>query len=174
MPTSWYSCTCMYSPTAQFYLGFALPLPQVNLIVNESVNTFFLSTKDRARSCCGTKLQGNNLNWFLFIWFTGPLAWAVLAWRNSLVFHSLDKITSLFIHLTPGILLHSLRWLATDPYMYVLRSTNQGILLQGLSNTWNCLKHDEVCNLQGEWCHLCTTDISALDSLFHLANSVLS
>jgi hypothetical protein len=39
----------------------------------------------------------------------------VLAWRNSLVFHSLDKTTSLFIHLTPNILLYALRWLDEDP-----------------------------------------------------------
>lgn len=45
----------------------------------------------------------------------GPLAWSVLAWRNSLVFHSLDKTTSLFIHLTPNILLYALRWLDNDP-----------------------------------------------------------
>lgn len=46
---------------------------------------------------------------------SGPLAWSVLAWRNSLVFHSLDKTTSLFIHLTPNILLYALRWLDEDP-----------------------------------------------------------
>jgi hypothetical protein len=28
----------------------------------------------------------------------GPLASAIVTWRNSLVFHSLDKVTSLFIH----------------------------------------------------------------------------
>jgi len=50
-----------------------------------------------------------------FAFCTGPLAWSVLAWRNSLVFHSLDKTTSLFIHLTPNILLYALRWLDEDP-----------------------------------------------------------
>ena len=29
----------------------------------------------------------------------GPLASAVITWRNSLVFHSLDKVISLFIHM---------------------------------------------------------------------------
>jgi hypothetical protein len=51
-----------------------------------------------------------------FAFSTGPLAWAILTWRNSLVFHSLDKTTSLFIHLTPGILMWTLRWFANDPY----------------------------------------------------------
>ena len=29
----------------------------------------------------------------------GPLASAVITWRNSLVFHDQDKVTSLFIHI---------------------------------------------------------------------------
>ncbi|GMK55113.1 hypothetical protein CspeluHIS016_0201690 [Cutaneotrichosporon spelunceum] len=29
----------------------------------------------------------------------GPLASAIITWRNSLVFHSIDKVTSLFIHI---------------------------------------------------------------------------
>jgi hypothetical protein len=51
---------------------------------------------------------------FVFFWFLptspslfiacyclshGPLASAVITWRNSLVFHDLDKVTSLFIHM---------------------------------------------------------------------------
>lgn len=50
----------------------------------------------------------------LWLWFTpesttlficcylltmGPLASAIITWRNSMVFHSLDKVTSLFIHM---------------------------------------------------------------------------
>lgn len=35
----------------------------------------------------------------------GPLAWAILAWRNSLVFHDLEKVTSLFIHIMPPLLM---------------------------------------------------------------------
>lgn len=38
----------------------------------------------------------------------GSLAWAIIAWRNSLVFHSMDKVTSLFIHIMPPVLLHTL------------------------------------------------------------------
>lgn len=30
---------------------------------------------------------------------TGPLMSAIITWRNSLVFHSIDKVTSLFIHM---------------------------------------------------------------------------
>lgn len=36
----------------------------------------------------------------------GNNAWAIAMWRNSLVFHSLDKVTSLVIHLMPPVVLH--------------------------------------------------------------------
>jgi hypothetical protein len=45
----------------------------------------------------------------------GPLLTAIVAWRNKLVFHDLDKITSLFIHLFPGLLTYTIRW-HTDLY----------------------------------------------------------
>ncbi|KAI5808772.1 hypothetical protein DFH27DRAFT_598380 [Peziza echinospora] len=38
----------------------------------------------------------------------GNNAWAIAMWRNSLVFHSLDKVTSLFIHIMPPLVLHSM------------------------------------------------------------------
>lgn len=38
----------------------------------------------------------------------GNNAVAIAMWRNSMVFHSLDKITSLFIHLMPPVTLHCL------------------------------------------------------------------
>lgn len=41
---------------------------------------------------------------------TGPLAWAIPVWRNSLVFHDIDKITSIFIHAFPGMLVFCMRW----------------------------------------------------------------
>ena len=33
----------------------------------------------------------------------GPLAWALIVWRCSLVFSSVDKIVSVLIHLLPGV-----------------------------------------------------------------------
>lgn len=44
----------------------------------------------------------------------GNNAWAIAMWRNALVFHSLDKVTSLFIHIMPPVVLHCLVHLA-DP-----------------------------------------------------------
>lgn len=40
----------------------------------------------------------------------GPLPWAVYLFRNSLVFHSLDRITSCFIHISPMLVMWCLRW----------------------------------------------------------------
>lgn len=50
----------------------------------------------------------------------GNNAVAIAMWRNSLVFHSLDKVTSLFIHIMPPVTLHSLVHL-TDPVILVER-----------------------------------------------------
>lgn len=39
----------------------------------------------------------------------GPLCTAIATWRNSLVFHSVDKVTSLFIHVYPPFVFTVLR-----------------------------------------------------------------
>ncbi|RUS29387.1 hypothetical protein BC938DRAFT_480719 [Jimgerdemannia flammicorona] len=50
----------------------------------------------------------------LFCLTHGPIAWAIIAWRNSFVFHSMDKVTSLFIHIFPPFALYTVRWLHPD------------------------------------------------------------
>ncbi|XP_043706704.1 glycerophosphocholine acyltransferase 1 isoform X1 [Telopea speciosissima] len=45
-----------------------------------------------------------------FSFAEGPLAWALIVWRCSLVFSSLDKIVSVLIHLLPGIVFFVIRW----------------------------------------------------------------
>jgi len=40
----------------------------------------------------------------------GPLIMATVMWKNKLVFHDLDKITSLFIHMFPPLLTYTTRW----------------------------------------------------------------
>ncbi|KAJ3302810.1 hypothetical protein HDV03_004561 [Kappamyces sp. JEL0829] len=42
----------------------------------------------------------------------GPVAWAIYAWRNALVFHSVDKVTSIAIHIQPALALYTVRWLS--------------------------------------------------------------
>ena len=46
----------------------------------------------------------------------GNNAWAIAMWRNSMVFHSLDKVTSLFIHIMPPVVLHCLVHLVEPVY----------------------------------------------------------
>lgn len=50
----------------------------------------------------------------LFSATTGPLAISVLAFRNSLVFHSLDQITILAIHWSPAVSMWGMRWWVND------------------------------------------------------------
>lgn len=51
-----------------------------------------------------------------FSFAEGPLAWALIVWRCSLVFNSVDKIVSVFIHLLPGLVFFTIRW--WDPVFY--------------------------------------------------------
>ncbi|CAF9934176.1 MAG: hypothetical protein ALECFALPRED_005879 [Alectoria fallacina] len=50
----------------------------------------------------------------------GNNAVAIAMWRNSMVFHSLDKVTSLFIHIMPPVTLHCLVHL-TPPEIQLAR-----------------------------------------------------
>lgn len=45
-----------------------------------------------------------------FVHASGPLAVATGAFKNSLVFHSVDHLTSLAIHVIPMVSVWSLRW----------------------------------------------------------------
>jgi len=45
----------------------------------------------------------------------GPLIWSVYIFRNSIVFHDVDYMTSVFIHLSPFTLMWCLRWGAGVP-----------------------------------------------------------
>eukprot|EP00879_Flechtneria_rotunda_P015404 GHRR01016106.1.p1 GENE.GHRR01016106.1~~GHRR01016106.1.p1 ORF type:complete len:374 (+),score=84.39 GHRR01016106.1:50-1171(+) len=45
-----------------------------------------------------------------FAYNTGPLTWSIVAFRNSLVYHDLDKVTSVFLHLAPACVTWTLHW----------------------------------------------------------------
>ncbi len=45
-----------------------------------------------------------------FCFANGPVLVAIMLWKNSLVPHSNDKMTSLFIHISPSLTLFGLRW----------------------------------------------------------------
>ena len=42
--------------------------------------------------CCALPSDGLCTAQIVFAYASGPLAWSILAFRNSLVFHSLDKV----------------------------------------------------------------------------------
>ena len=46
--------------------------------------------------------------------------WAIPLWGNSLVFHSLDKVTSSFIHFIPMLVTFAIRWYPNDVYQRTL------------------------------------------------------
>ncbi|XP_071689239.1 glycerophosphocholine acyltransferase 1-like [Rutidosis leptorrhynchoides] len=45
-----------------------------------------------------------------FSFAEGPLAWALIVWRCSLVFSSVDKLVSVLIHLLPGVVFFTMCW----------------------------------------------------------------
>lgn len=48
----------------------------------------------------------------------GNNAIAIVMWRNSLVFHSFDKVTSLFIHVMPPVVLHCMVHLTQPEFLH--------------------------------------------------------
>jgi hypothetical protein len=57
----------------------------------------------------------NRMLWVANYGMSNVLLLAVVIWRNSLVFHSLDKVTSLFIHFMPPLVCYNARWSAGTP-----------------------------------------------------------
>ena len=51
----------------------------------------------------------------VFALSNGPLLWAIPTWRCSMVFHSLDKVTSVFIHAFPAMLTFTQHWYTPIP-----------------------------------------------------------
>ena len=70
-----------------------------------------------------TSFYPDNLLWFKanYVLTQGPICIAIVVWRNSLVFHSLDKLTSFFLHAFPTMLCHIYRWRLVD---HSLKFTN--------------------------------------------------
>ncbi|XP_057821939.1 glycerophosphocholine acyltransferase 1 [Cryptomeria japonica] len=63
-----------------------------------------------------------------FSFAEGPLAWAIIVWRCSLVFSSFDKILSVLIHLLPGIVFFVIRWTSSVPFVDAHQTTGLGLL----------------------------------------------
>ena len=59
-------------------------------------------------------LASSRVLWHVvFVCANGPLLAAIITWRNSLVFHSVDKVTSVYVHLFPPLLTWCERWHGT-------------------------------------------------------------
>ena len=84
----------------------------------------------------------NILN-FLFLWFLphspdlfvacyclslGSVASAIITWRNSLVFHDADKVTSLFIHIYPAFTFTVIRYVICPFFVTPLIWVGQALL----------------------------------------------
>ena len=56
--------------------------------------------------------NSGNQNLFIacFVFSNGPLAAAIVAFRNSLVYHKIDYLTSLAIHAVPMTIMTHIRW----------------------------------------------------------------
>ena len=77
--------------------------------------------------------------WFfpsIFVLSHGPLLFAIALWRNSIVPHSLDKMTSLFIHISPPLTTWGVRWYVlcyclSRPFVFFFRfsTPEQGLSL---------------------------------------------
>jgi hypothetical protein len=67
----------------------------------------------------------------------GPLLWSIVAFRNSLVLHSLDKTTSHFLHFSPGLIMYSQRWQQPLPPLAAHLDTDPQAFLQWQrANPW--------------------------------------
>lgn len=54
-----------------------------------------------------------------FAFTFGSLSFAVITWRNSLVLHSVDKITSCFIHIMPPLTMYSITHAISNEYKLI-------------------------------------------------------
>lgn len=59
----------------------------------------------------------------VFAFSHGPLLWSILAFRNSLVFHSLDRVTSLFLHFFPALVCWAARWYPSQQLQAALEAS---------------------------------------------------
>lgn len=71
-----------------------------------------------------------------FVFSNGPLAAAIAAFRNSLVYHRVDMLTSLAIHAIPMTLMTHIRWV-TVPEQSNLPLEDQYFAPFAEANTWS-------------------------------------
>ena len=80
-----------------------------------------------------------------FAFSLGPLLWSILAFRNSLVYHSLDKVTSLFLHFFPACVAWAHRF--HPPDALEASFLGQGEESKGRKDQWETASPWELCLL---------------------------
>jgi hypothetical protein len=80
----------------------------------------------------------------VFIYTNGPLTWAIVIWRNSLVFHDYDKITSVYIHLLPSILYYAGRWHGHSSVLYLDKTSLAQCALVTNNPPPHCIPDDSI------------------------------
>lgn len=73
-------------------------------------------------------VQNEQLWHTLFVSANGPVLLAIVAWRNSLVFHDIDKVTSIVVHFFPALLMYTSRWHMGAKSMGDGMTFNSGVL----------------------------------------------
>lgn len=87
-----------------------------------------------------------------FAFAMGPLLWSIVAFRNSLVYHSVDKVTSLFLHFFPACVVWTYRFYPPQHLVQVL---------------------DKDATLAARWDSATAWELSILPMLPYLAWSIL-
>eukprot|EP01119_Soliformovum_irregulare_P014837 TRINITY_DN4092_c4_g1_i1.p1 TRINITY_DN4092_c4_g1~~TRINITY_DN4092_c4_g1_i1.p1 ORF type:complete len:391 (-),score=63.98 TRINITY_DN4092_c4_g1_i1:81-1253(-) len=87
----------------------------------------------------------------------GPLAVGIVMWRNSIVFHDLDKLTSVFIHMLPALVTFTRRWYPSS-LEYVCSESDCSLrwiyalaIPIGLYVFWQILYLFQVEYVDGDW-----------------------
>ena len=57
----------------------------------------------------------------------GPLLYAIITYRNTFAFHSLDRMTSVFIHVLPSLVTFAIRWYPSDAMHWYRQFAGVGI-----------------------------------------------
>jgi len=81
-------------------------------------------------------LPASWLFWMAFVVANGPVATAILAWRNSLVFHDIDKTTTVVVHAFPALATFCVRWLGASAGGQFFCDPGFGLRLDWLRNVW--------------------------------------
>lgn len=102
-----------------YFMAVMVPLliARFYLYITNQLGYFLYDFCYFVNACCFVSIlypEWTLLNNFCFVMTNGPLVWAILTWRNSLVFHSLDKVTSVYIHVLPSLLMYCRRWYKRD------------------------------------------------------------